>query len=76
LNAFERGGEGRRRRIDGKVRPVDVAKLVRIRIDVDEFRLRIRNVQQRIALARHFAEPPADQQDEIGRLSRARRASD
>jgi hypothetical protein len=45
-----------------------VAEFVRIRIDVDELHLRIRNVEQRVALARHLAEPPADQQHEIGRL--------
>ena len=35
---------------------------------VHELLLRRRNVEQRVALRRHFAEPAADQQHEIGRL--------
>ena len=37
-------------------------------MDVDELGLRVRNVEQRVALRGHFAHPPADQQHEIGRF--------
>ena len=59
-------GKACRRRMDRKIRPVDAAKLLCTRMNVDEFRPRARNVEQRIALRRDFAEAAADQHHEIG----------
>ena len=50
------------------MRPVDAAELLGAGMDVHEGHLRRRDIEQRVALARHLAEPAADEHDEIGRL--------
>ena len=54
--------------MDREMRPVDAAEFFGAGMDVHEGRLRRGNRKQRVALARHFPEPAADQDDEIGRL--------
>ena len=68
LQPFERGRKAGRRGVDREVGPVDAAELAGVRMHVDEFHLRVRNVEQRVALRRHLAEPPADQQHQVGAL--------
>ena len=68
LQAFERGRERRRRGVDRKLGAVDAAKLGDVREHVHELLRRRRNVEQRVALRRHLAEPAADQDDEVGAL--------
>ena len=48
------------------MRTVDAAELLGARMHMHERRLRARNVEQRVALRRQLAEPPADDDDEIG----------
>ena len=50
------------------MRAVDAAELLGARMDMHELRARPRNIDQRVALRGNFAEPAADQQDEIGVL--------
>src|SRR5258706_16149278 len=45
---------------------VDTSELFRARIDVDECRARLRNVEERVALRGNLAESAADEEDEIG----------
>ena len=52
----------------GKLRAIDAAELFGARMHMDERHLRPRNIEQRVALRRQFAEPPADQDDQIGDL--------
>src|SRR5271169_385088 len=66
LKGLDRRGEGRGRRMDRQMRAVDAAELLRARMHVDEGRLRPRNVEQRVTLRRQLAEPPADDDDEVG----------
>ena len=47
---------------------IDAAELLGARMHMHESLLRARNVEQRVALRRHFAQPAADQHHEIGRL--------
>ena len=47
---------------------IDAAELLGARMDVHQLRLRLGNVEQRVALRRHFAEPAADQQHQVGGL--------
>ena len=68
LQAFGGGREGGRRRMDREMRLVDAAELLGARMHVHEGHLRARNVEQRVALRRHLAEPAADQQHEVGLL--------
>ena len=64
-----RDRKGRRRGIDGEMRPVDPAELLDARMDMHEGHLRRRNVDQACSPATGISlEPPADQHDEIGRL--------
>ena len=68
LQALERRGEFGRRRVDRKVRAIDPSEVLGARIRMHERDLRRRDVEQRIALRRHLAEPPPHHDDEIGRL--------
>ncbi len=51
-----------------EMRAVDTAEFFGTGMDVHERRLRRGNRKQRVALARHFAEPAAHQDHEIGCL--------
>ena len=68
IDALERGGERRRRRVDRQMRAVDAAEFFGARMHVHEIHLRPRNVEQRVALRRQFAHASADQHDEVGGL--------
>ena len=76
LEAIERCGERRRRRVDRQMRAVDAAELLGARMDMHERHLRPRNIEQRVALRRQFAHPAADQDHEVGGLDPLRGASD
>jgi hypothetical protein len=52
--------------VDGLRRPVQLAQLVGIGVDVDQRLARHRDLQQFVALGGHFRQPPAQQHDEIG----------
>ena len=47
---------------------IDAAELLGVGMDVDERLPRVGDVEQRVALRRHFRHAAADQQHEIGRL--------
>src|SRR5262249_10801878 len=66
--AFECSRKGGRRGIDGEGRAVDAAKLLDAGIDMYERLLRPGDVDEGVALGGHFAEPAANQDDEIGVL--------
>ena len=65
---LERGRKGGRRCVDGQRRAIDPAELLDAGIDMHERLRRARDVEQRVALRGHLAEPAADQDDEIGLL--------
>src|SRR5215213_8450647 len=65
---IKRRRKRRRRGMDGKVRAVHPAELLGARMHVHEGLPRRRNVEDGVALRRQLAEPPADQQNEIGGL--------
>ena len=52
--------------MDRQMRTIDAAELFGAGMDMHERHLRPRNVEQRVALRRQFAHPPADQNDEVG----------
>ena len=54
--------------MDGECRAVDAAKLLGARMHVHERLFRGGNVEQAVALRGHFAEPAADQHDQVGRF--------
>ena len=68
LQAFQRRGKAGRRRVDGQMRMIDAAELLGAGMDMHEGLPRPGNVEQRIALRGNFAEPAADQHDQVGRL--------
>ena len=68
LQAFQRRGKAGRRRVDRQMRMIDAAELLGAGMHMHERLPRARNVEQRIALRGDFAEPAADQHDQVGRL--------
>src|SRR5262249_56181138 len=68
LEPFERGGEGGRRGVDRELRAVDATELFDAGKHVHEGLTRPRNVDEGVTLRGQFAQPPADEQDEIGAL--------
>ena len=66
--ALQRRDKAVRRGVDRQMRPVHPADFLGAGMDVHQFRLRRRTRKQRIALRRNFAEPPADQHQQIGGL--------
>src|SRR5215208_7898188 len=64
----ERGQEGGRGAMDTKMRPVHPAELLGARMHVHESLPRRWDVEHGVALRRQFAEPAANQQNEIRRL--------
>src|SRR5262249_15582688 len=66
--AFEWSRKGGPRGMDGEGRAVDAAKLLDAGIDMYERLLRPGDVDEGVALGGHFAEPAANQDDEIGVL--------
>ena len=66
--AFQRRRKRRRRGVDGKMRPVDAAKLLGARMHMHQRLPRRRNVEHGVALRRQLAEAAADQHDQIGRF--------
>ena len=68
LDRLERGAEAGRRGIDRQRRAIDPAELFRIGMDMHQRPAGIRDAEQRVGLARHLREAPADQQDEVALL--------
>src|SRR5262249_58886961 len=68
LEPFERGGERGRRGVDRKLRVIDATELFDAGKHVHEGLAWPRNVEEGVTLRGHFAEPPADEQDEVGAL--------
>ena len=62
-----RGGrrEGRGVASNAEAGAIDAVQFLRSRMNMHELRAIARNVEQRVALRRHFGEPAADQQHEI-----------
>ena len=68
LQAFQRRAERGRRRVDGERRVIDAAEFLGARMHMHQLHLRLGNIEQRVALRRHLAQAPADQQHQIGAL--------
>ena len=68
LQALQRRAERGGRRIDGESGMVDAAEFLGARMHMHQFQLRLGNVEQRVALGRHLAQAPADQQHQVGTL--------
>src|SRR5262249_2989405 len=68
LQRFERGGKDGRRGVDRKMRAVDAAEFFDSGKHVHQGLARRRNVEKGVTARGHFAQPPADEQDEIGGL--------
>src|ERR1700691_1209040 len=64
----ERGGECRRRRMNGEGRGVNAAELLGAGMHMHKLHLRPRDIEQRIALRRQFAHAAANDNDEVGGL--------
>src|SRR6185503_20864533 len=68
LQAVQGRAESGRRRVDGEMRMIDASEFVSAGVHMHEFGLRLRNIEHAVALRRHFADAPANQQDEVGAL--------
>src|SRR5262245_65862204 len=68
LQGVERGAKCIRRCIYGEMRMIDPAELLRAWMDVNEFDLRLRDVEDAVTLRRHLDEETANQQQQIGGL--------
>src|SRR5262249_52377161 len=66
LEPFERGVEGGRRGVDRELRAIDATELFDAGKHVHEGLTWPRNVDEGVTLRGQFAQPPADEQDEIG----------
>jgi hypothetical protein len=66
LQGVERGAKCIWRCVYGEMRMIDSAEFLRAWMDVNQFDLRLRNIEDAVTLRRHLAEATPNQQQQIG----------